>query len=366
MKTAIVHEWFVNYAGSERVVESFVNIFPEADVFALVDFLNDEQREKILKGKRAKTTFIQNMPFANKRHRNYLPLFPKAIESLDLSKYDLILSSSHSVSKGIKKRDDQLHITYCHSPMRYIWDQTDHYLTGLKKGIAKPVVSYLRKWDLNSAKKVDFFIANSNHIAGKIKKIYDRNADVIYPPVDVDEFALKSNKKNFYVTASRLVPYKRIDLIVEAFSEIPDKKLFVIGNGPEKDMIKQKAGSNIEMIGYLEQENLKDYLQNAKAFLFAAEEDFGIIIVEAMACGTPVIAFDKGGASESVINNKTGILFPNQDKASLIKAVEEFEKISGKFDLDEIRIHAEKFSRNNFENKISNYVEEKTKEFFRK
>ena len=194
LKTAIVHEWLVNYAGSERVVESFTNIWPEADVFSLVDFLNDDQRKIILKGKKAKTSFIQKLPFAKKKHRNYLPLFPAAIEKLDLSGYDVIVSSSHAVTKGIKKTPNQLHITYCHSPMRYIWDQADQYLKGAKGLIAKLFINYLRKWDLKSASNVDFFIANSHHIAEKIKRIYNRDAEVIFPPVDVDKLEVSEYK----------------------------------------------------------------------------------------------------------------------------------------------------------------------------
>ena len=198
MRIAIVHEWFVNYAGSERVVESFTNIWPEADVFSLVDFLAEEQRDIILKGKKAKTSFIQKLPLAKKKHRNYLPLFPSAIEKLDLSGYDVIVSSSHAVTKGIKKSSNQLHITYCHSPMRYIWDQADQYLKGAKGLIAKQFINYLRKWDLKSASNVDFFIANSHHIAEKIKRIYNRDAEVIYPPVDVDKFEVSEHKKDYY------------------------------------------------------------------------------------------------------------------------------------------------------------------------
>jgi hypothetical protein len=193
-KTAIVHEWFVNYAGSERVVESFANIFPDADVFALVDFLNDEQRKIILKGRKANTSYIQKLPFAKKKHRNYLPLFPSAIEKFDLSDYDLVLSSSHSVAKGVKTNKNQLHICYCHSPMRYAWDNADEYLTGFKGSIAKLFISYLKKWDLNSAANVTYFLANSNYIAEKINRIYNRSADVIYPPVDVERFGLQNKK----------------------------------------------------------------------------------------------------------------------------------------------------------------------------
>lgn len=369
MKTAIVHEWLVNYAGSEKVVESFTSIWQDADVFTLVDFLNDEERRIILKGKKAKTSFIQSLPYAKKRHRKYLPLFPKAIESFDLSKYDLIISSSHSVAKGVRTNKNQLHICYCHSPMRYAWDEADYYLkeanlnSGIKGLVAQSILKYLRKWDLKSADNVDYFIANSNHIAKKIKRIYNRHADVIYPPVDVEKFSLATEKEDFYLTASRLVPYKRIDLIIEAFAHMPDKKLIVIGSGPEKERLKAKAVSNISLIGYQEFDSLKSYMQKAKAFVFAAEEDFGIIVVEAMACGTPVIAGNFGGTTESVVDKKTGVLFPNQTVDSIVEAVKNFDVIAKSINNSEIRIHSEKFSREIFEKNIKAYVDEKIQLF---
>ncbi len=363
LNTAIVHEWFVGYAGSERVVESFTNIFPDADVFSLVDFLNADERSIILNGKRAHTSFIQKLPFARKKHRNYLPLFPKAIEKLDLSGYDIIISSSHAVAKGIKKKSNQLHISYCHSPMRYIWDQADQYLKGAKGLFAKLFINYLKKWDLKSAANVDFFIANSHHIAEKIKRIYNRDSEVIYPPVDVDKFEVSENKEDYYVTASRMVPYKRLDIIVEAFNDMTDKKLVVIGSGPEKEKLKSVASSNIRIIEHQETEKLKEYMQKAKAFVYAAEEDFGIIIVEAMACGIPVIALNYAGTSESVVDGETGILFDKQTKDSIISAVKKFENSENNFDANSIREHAKKFSRTKFENNIKNFVDEKVKLF---
>ena len=364
LKTAIVHEWLVSYAGSERVVESFTNIWPEADVFSLVDFLTKEQRDIILKGKKAKTSFIQKLPLAKKKHRNYLPLFPSAIERLDLSGYDVIVSSSHAVTKGIKKNPNQLHITYCHSPMRYIWDQADQYLKGAKGLIAKLFINYLRKWDLKSASNVDFFIANSHHISQKIKIIYNRDSEVIYPPVDVDKFEANEYKEDYYVTASRMVPYKRLDLVIEAFNEMPDKNLIVIGSGPEKEKLISKASSNIKIIEHQNTEKLKVYMQKAKAFVFAAEEDFGIVVVEAMACGTPVIAWNCGGTGESVIDGDTGVLFSEQTKDSIIAAVKKFEGISCDFNPQLICKHSKNFSRTKFENNIKNFVDEKVKLFF--
>ena len=253
--------------------------------------------------------------------------------------------------------------------MRYVWDNAELYLNqaniskGLKGFASRAVINYLRKWDLKTASRPDFLIANSEFIAGKIKRIYHRNSDVIYPPVDVDKFEPTSKKDNYYLTASRMVPYKRVDLIVEAFSTMNDKKLIVVGDGPELNNIKSKASANIEFLGYLDSKKLRSIMQEAKAFVFAAEEDFGIAVVEAMACGTPIIAFNKGGTGESVINGKTGIHFNEQNPGSIKEAIKEFEKRIDSFDVQYIRKHAEKFNRTNFENNIKQYVNDKLSNF---
>ena len=370
MKTAIVHEWLVNYAGSERCVESFTNIWQDAPVFALVDYLNDEDRKIILKGRKADTSFIQKLPFSKTQHRKYLPLFPLAIEQFNLNKYDLILSSSHAVAKGVLTNSYQLHICYCYTPMRYAWDLYHIYLkeAGLLSGIsglaAKMILHKLRTWDIISSNRVDYFIAISNHISKRIKKTYNRDSIVIYPPVDVNLFECVSVKEDFYLTASRMVSYKRIDVIVDAFAAMPDKKLVVIGDGPEMKKIKSKASKNVEILGYQAFVSLKSYMQKAKAFIFAAEEDFGIIVVEAMACGTPVIALNKGGASETVSDNNTGVLFNQQSSGSVKEAVLNFESIQDKFDPSIIRAHSLQFGRNIFEEKIKKFIDEKSNEFF--
>lgn len=372
MNTAIIHEWLVNYAGSEKCLESFVNIWPEADVFTLVDFLNGEERGIILNGKETKTSFIQYMPYARKQHRKYLPLFPKAIESFDLSDYNIIFSSSHSVAKGVRTKENQLHICYCHTPMRYAWDEAGYYLSqaNLTKGfrgvLAQKVVQYLRKWDLKSADNVDYFIANSSHIAQKIRRIYNREADVIYPPVDTNKFSVSTEKSDFYLTASRLVPYKRVDLIIDAFSKLPDRKLVVIGSGPDKEKILNKASSNIDILGYQDFETLRNYMQKARAFVFSAEEDFGIVPIEALSCGTPVIALNRGGTAETIEDGVTGIHFANQTVEDLQDAIERFEKIQKSFDPIRLHDYAKKFDRSVFEEKISKYVKEKAESFFRK
>ncbi|MEI7810906.1 MAG: glycosyltransferase family 4 protein [Ignavibacteria bacterium] len=372
MKKAIIHEWFVNYAGSERCVESFTNMWTDAEVYSLVDFLNDHDRGIILKGKKAHTSFIQTLPFAKKKHRNYLAFFPIAIEQFDLAEYDIILSSSHAVAKGVLTNPNQMHICYCHTPIRYAWDHYHQYLreANLTKGIggliAKSVLHYLRVWDYTASNRVDHYIANSKHIAKRIKKIYGRDSEVIYPPVDINLFPVRTDKENFYLTASRLVPYKRIDLIVEAFSKMPDNKLVVIGHGPEMNKIKEKAGRNVEILGYQPFDQLKDYMQRAKAFVFAAEEDFGIIIVEAQSCGTPVIALNKGGTSETVVNGLNGIHFNEQTSDSIIGAVKNFEKAGNNFDAVNISNIAKGYSREIFEANIRRFIDIKSSEFFSK
>lgn len=369
MKLAIVHEWLVNYAGSEKCVESFINIWDEADIYTLVDFLTHEERNIFLKGKRARVSFIQKLPFSRKRYRNYLPLFPVAIEQFDLSKYDVILSSSHAVAKGAITSATQLHICYCHTPIRYAWDFYHQYLIesnlkrGIKSFIAKSVLHYIRLWDYQAAQRVDHFIANSKYIARRIKKNYGRESDVIYPPVDINKFDLTTTKDKYYLTVSRFVPYKRIDLIVEAFAKMPERKLIVIGEGPETKKIKSLAAPNIEILGHQPFEKLKLYMENAKAFIFAAEEDFGIIMPESLACGTPVIAFNKGGASEIIEEKVNGLLFTRQSPESIIDSVKLFEKHESVFDPASIRQTAEKFSRSRFEKEISNFVFLKFKEF---
>ena len=370
IKTAIVHDWFAEYAGSERCVESFNNLFPDANVFALVDLLTSEERNIILKGKTVHTSFIQRLPFSKTKHRYYLVLFPTAIERFNLSKYDLIISSSHAVAKGVITNPNQLHICYCHTPIRYAWELRDQYLkesgldSGLKSVLVNKTLDYLQKWDYRTSGRPDYFIANSNHVAKRIKKYYNRSSTVIYPPVDVNKFGVETNKENFYLTASRMVPYKRNDLIVDAFNAMPDKKLVVIGKGPELKKIKSIAKENIQVMGYQSSEVLKDYMQKANAFVFAAEEDFGIIVVEAMSCGTPVIAWDYGGTAETVIDGETGILFSKQTKDSIISAVKKFEGISGDFNPEMIRKHSKNFSRAKFENNIKNFIDEKVNLFF--
>ncbi len=328
MKIAIVHDWLVSQGGAERVLAALLDLYP-ADLFTLIydEKLLSEFPTPPLK---VESSFIQKMPFAKKYYRNYLPLFPKAIESFDLSAYDLIISSSHAVAKGIKKREDQLHICYCHTPMRYVWDLYEQYvapLTGVKRALAKITLRRLKEWDAAVSQRVDHFIANSHYIKERISTSYEREATVIYPPVDTSGFK-RLPRGGTYLTISRLVPYKRIDLIVDAFTQMGDKRLLVIGSGPEEENLKARAGPLIEFLGFQSDAAVKLFLSQAKALVFAAEEDFGIVPVEAQAAGTPVIAYGKGGALETVIPGETGIFFESQEPASLIEAVSCFETLS--------------------------------------
>ncbi|HCT8518277.1 TPA: glycosyltransferase family 4 protein, partial [Klebsiella pneumoniae] len=368
LNVGIVADWLVTYAGSEKVIKEFIELYPNASLYSVVDYLSESDRP-LFNGKRATTTFIQNMPFAKKRYQKYLPLMPLAIEQLDVSKHDIVLSSSHAVSKGVLTGPDQLHISYVHSPIRYAWDLQHQYLkeagmdSGVKGLLAKWLLHKIRIWDHRTSNGVDHFIANSKFIARRIKKVYGREADVIYPPVDVERFSLCECKDDYYFTASRMVPYKRMDLIVEAFSHMPDKKLVVIGDGSEMDKIKSKATKNIEILGYQPNSVMQEHMRQAKAFVFAAEEDFGITPVEAQACGTPVIAFGKGGALETVKSNVTGILFERQEISSIIDAVNKFELNQDRISYMECRLNAEKFSVPRFQNEISAYISEKYKLF---
>ena len=368
MKKALIHDWFSTYAGAEKCVESFTDIWDDFEIYSLIDFLKGADRDKILKGKHAHTSFIQKLPFAKDKYRNYLPLFPLAIEQFDLSGYDVVLSSSHAVAKGVLTHSNQLHIAYVHTPIRYAWDLYHQYLResgldrGLKGMLAKYFLHKIRLWDASTANRVDHYVANSRYIARRIKKTYGKPSDVIYPPVDVDKFTLREAKEEFYLTASRMVPYKKIDLIVEAFSQT-DKKLLVIGDGPDMAKIKSKAGKNVELLGFADDETMADLMGRAKAFVFAAEEDFGITPVEAQACGTPVICFGRGGARETVLDGESGLYFMEQNAKELLAAVAKFEQNYDKFEPTKIRENSLKFSRARFEAEIKSYVKKKYEEF---
>ncbi len=360
-RVALVHDFLYVYGGAERVVEQILEIYPDADVFALFDFLPPGQRD-FIRNKPVHTSFLQHMPFARRMHRAYLPLMPLAVEQLDVSAYDIVISSSYVAAKGILSRPTQLHVCYCHTPARFAWDLQNQYLKrpGLISAVrsigARILLHYIRQWDAFSANRVDLFVANSNCVGGRIRKTYRRESTTIYPPVDTTHFALHEEKSDFYLTASRLVPYKRIDLIVEAFARMPEKKLVVVGDGPEFAKLHARATFNVRMVGHQPQDRLTNYLQHARAFVFAAEEDFGIAPVEAQACGTPVIAYSAGGVSESVLPGRTGIFFNEQSVEAIIAAVNAFEA-AGPWDAAAIRLNAERFSPERFREEFRQTVD---------
>ena len=369
MKVAIIHDWLVTYAGAERVLEQLLQLWPQADLYSLIDFLPADQRQHILH-KTVHTSFIQKLPRAKKNYRHYLPLMPLAIEQFDLGGYDLVISSSHAIAKGVLTGPNQLHICYCHTPIRYAWDLQHQYLqqSGLDKGVKGAITRYLlhkiRNWDVRTANGVDVFIANSHYIARRIHKVYRRDATVIYPNVDTLTFkpADPIQKDDFYLTASRMVPYKKIDVIVQAFNAMPDKKLVVIGDGPDMDKIRAQAGPQIQLLGYQDHSVLVDYMQRARAFVFAAEEDFGIVPVEAQACGTPVIAFGQGGAAETVIHGESGWLFHEQSPMAIQQAVLDFEN-QFHTPSSQIQAHAQQFSTARFKQQIQDLIQQKYQAF---
>ncbi|MCX7754452.1 MAG: glycosyltransferase family 4 protein [Anaerolineales bacterium] len=371
-KIALVHDWFITYAGAERVVEQILHVFPEADLFALLDFMPAPERN-ILQGKRVTTSFLQTFPLLNrKNYRNFLPLMPLAIEQLDLSGYDIVLTNCHAVSKGVITSPEQLHISYVHTPMRYAWDMQNDYLAvsgmkNLKSALARLILHYMRLWDTAAASRPDVLYGNSAFICRRIEKIYRRKAQVLYPPVNTDYFSFHPQKEDFYLTASRLVPYKRIDLVVEAFAGLPDRQLVVIGDGPERRKLQSLNLPNVRWLGFQPNEVLRDYMQRARAFVFAAKEDFGIIPLEAQACGTPVIALGAGGARETVIGlaeeHPTGVFFAEQTIESLRAAILDFEQNQHRFDPAACRANAERFSNQRFRREIRQIIETRWEAF---
>jgi glycosyltransferase involved in cell wall biosynthesis len=386
MRVAIVHDWLVVYGGAERVLKELLTLFPDADLYSTVCFVPDDQHS-FLDGRPVHTTFIQRLPGAAKRYRSYLPLMPLAVEQLDLAPYDLVISSSYAVAKGVVTGPDQLHVCYMHSPARYAWDLQHSYLreAGLDRGVrsvlARLLLHYIRIWDVRTANGIDSFVANSHFVARRIRKVYRRDASVIYPPVDVEAFTPGDDgascaKEDFYLTASRLVPYKRIPLIVEAFAAVmPDKRLVVIGDGPEMPAVRAKAGPNVTVMGYQPERVLRDHLRRARAFVFAAEEDFGIAPLEAQACGTPVIAYGRGGSLETIRGlggagaraaaAPTGVHFSEQTPAAIAAAVARFEAESERITPAGCRDNALRFAAPRFRDLFHHHIERELRAFGR-
>lgn len=354
-KIAIIHDWLVTYGGAERVVEAFLEIYPNADIYTLV--YDEEKMGKIFPKGKVKTTFIQKFPKATKIYTKLLPFMPYAFEELDLSEYDLVISSSSCCAKGVITGPNTKHIAYIHSPMRYAWDLYHDYkkrsgkLTSFFMSI---FMKNLREWDYTSSQRIDIILSNSNYVAKRINKFWNRESNVVYPPVDIDRLSPNGKgAENFYVVFSRFVPYKRIDLAIEACKKL-GKRLVVIGDGEQRDYLKSLADEYITFTGRISDVEAKDYLQRCKAMIFCAEEDFGIVPLEAQACGRPVIAYGKGGALETVVDNETGIFFKEQSIESVIKGIEKFEKLD--LNTQKIYEHAMKFSTERFKLEIEGII----------
>lgn len=359
MKVAIVHEYFCSIGGSEAVARLLHEMFPQAPLYTIV--ARAQHKSGILKGMDVRTSFVQRLPLAGTAYKLYTPLFPLAVEQLDLRGYDTIISSSHSWAKGILTRPEQLHICYCHTPMRYAWDLFQDYLdleatNQVTRVAASLLMHYVRLWDAAAAARVDYFIANSENVAGRIRKHYRREAVVIHPPVDTDYFLPQDRDGGFYLVVSRLVPYKRVDLAVAAFNEL-GLPLKVIGTGPELKRLRRQAKANVEFLGWQPREALREYFATCHGLVFAGEEDFGIVPLEAQSAGRPVIAYAAGGALETVIPGTTGVFFDEQSAESIMRAVEEFQGTG--FRKETIRNHALGFSRSNFIRALGHFVQEK-------
>jgi glycosyltransferase involved in cell wall biosynthesis len=358
-KIAIVCDWLTNFAGAERVILKMHKIFPDAPIYTSV---YNEKTMQAFKDAVIHTSFVQQIPKAKEKHQLFLKLYPLAFEQFDLSQYDIVISSCHSCSKGIITKPETLHISYCHSPMRYAWDNSHEYLRtynmhGFLKKFVPKLMYKMRIWDRLAADRVDFFATNSNFVKKRIKKYYKRDAEVIYPMVDINNFYISNqDTKKYYLAVGRFTPYKRFDLIIDAFNELP-YKLKIVGTGVAQKELKKRARTNIEFLGHVSEEMLKDLYANCKALIFPQIEDFGITPLEAMASGRPVVAFNKGGSLETVIDNKTGIFFDEQNVISLKSAIEKCENTG--WDSKLIRQHAMKFDEKVFEKEFLSYIEEK-------
>lgn len=358
MKTAIVHDWLTGMRGGEKCLEVLCELFPDAPIYTLLH--NRGAMSPLIESKKIITSFIQHLPLKEKKYRSYLPLFPLAIEQFDFSEYDLVISTSHAVAKGAKVKNG-IHICYCHTPMRYVWEMYDEYFGKGKAGVFTRsamhcVAPYLRRWDVRTADRVHYYIANSENVRKRIQEHYHREAEVIFPPVDTDLFSLSEKNEEYFLMVSALVPYKKVELAVSVFNA-NKKKLFIIGKGPEERKLRAMANSNIEFLGWRSDEELQRYYSACAALIFPGEEDFGIVPLEAMACGKPVIAFGKGGALETVAEGKTGIFFYQQTEESLQQAIQLFQNT--KFYPQSIRKHALQFSRPMYKQKMKAFIESK-------
>ena len=370
MKVALVHDWLTGMRGGEKCLEVFCELFPDARIYTLLH--KKGSVSETIEGMEIQNSFIQHLPMADTKYRSYLPLFPFAIESLYLSGHDLILSSIHCVAKGVKVPKGALHICYCHTPMRYAWLFFDEYfgsLPPIKKRIVSGVIERLKRWDLIKNESVDFFVATSDNVKERIRRLYHRDSDIIFPPVDTARFKTSGVDKGYYLMVSALVPYKRVDIAIEAFNRL-DIKLIIIGTGNAESELRRMAGPKVEFLGWRSDEEVEKYYCECRALVFPGEEDFGIVPLEAQACGKPVIAYAKGGALETVIpinkgvgvSNPTGVFFWKQSIQGLMDAVEYFESTIRNFEPAKIREHALKFDRAIFKNNIREYIDKRLKD----
>lgn len=357
MKVALVHDWLNGMRGGEKILEVLAEIFPQAHVYTLL--YEPEKISPLINKLPVTTSFIQNLPWRRVYYRYYLPLFPRAIESFKLAGYDLVISTSHCVAKGVKVPAGTRHLCYCFTPMRYVWEFSRDYF-GLKALMLRPFLAQLRRWDVRTAVRPDFFWAISQNVAGRIKKYYNRDSLVVYPPVDTDFFVPQEKDENFYLIVSALVPYKRIDVAVEAFTKL-GRPLKIVGAGTEWKRLRKIAGPNIDFLGWQPDEMVRNLYAACRALVFPGIEDFGITILEAQSCGRPVIAFRAGGALETInVKARTGIFFDLQTPARLLSAIEEFETAAGAFDKQKIRESVLGFDRQVFkktmESEIKKYL----------
>jgi glycosyltransferase involved in cell wall biosynthesis len=367
MKVALIHDHLAQDGGAEKVLKVFAEMFPASPIYTLL--CEQENVDKYYKDRKIDTSIIQKLPGGVKHYQWYMPFMPMAVEFFDLSEYDVVLSDSSSFAKGVITKPETLHIDYCHTPTRYVWSDTHQYINELKynkffKKIISLLLNYIRIWDRQAADRVDLFIANSKTVQRRIEKYYKRDSTLIYPPVDTEQYSLSAElldegmrAEKYFLIGCRLAPYKRVDIVIKAFKDMPDKKLKIFGSGVDLKRLQGLAegAANIEFLGRVEDSNLAKLYRNAQAFIHPQEEDFGISPVEAMACGCPVIAYRKGGATETIIEGQTGIFFDEQKKDAIVAAVKAFRRQD--FDENEVRAQAEKFSTAEFKKKIKEFID---------
>ena len=355
-KIALVHDRLNVRGGAERVIEELAGMYPAAPVYTLI-YSPEVFSSSAISRHPVRSSFINKLPGAANHHRIYIPLMPTAIESFRLDEFDILISSSAAFAHGIRTRPDQLHVSYIHSPMRYVWHQYRQHVTQLGYGsvFVKILLAYLRAWDRKAAKRADYLVANSHWTAAKIKEAFGRESVVIYPPVHTERFRPAKNRSDYYITVCRLVPYKRVDLMVKAFNRM-DLSLVIVGEGPELGKLQKLAEPNVKIMPFQPQEKLNKLMSEAKGFIYAAEEDFGIAAVEAQTAGCPVIAFGRGGLTETVVDGVSGLFFDQQSAESIVDAVERFVKVKNKFHTAAIIKNAERFDSAHFISRFSNHM----------